>query len=223
MFDKTKTPQGENLALYPSRGTASVDWSSCVSVSSSCFKFLLGKTNRGRNKCPVDHIKVKPVTRNTDVWFRAKTLLVCCSSLKCRCVYAARQWCQSCRCRKALQDYTQYVHNKFVDRKTPCHLFSSKVSRSWEWKTFGIGDVNIFQPLHSKLLFSFAKGFKPVCYRRFLNSFGGLEVACWPLVPTFAGSNQGAAVGFLGRKNPQHAFLRSGSKTVGHMSQIYGM
>jgi hypothetical protein len=28
--------------------------------------------------------------------------------------------------------------------------------------------------------------------------FGGLEVACWPLVPKFAGSHPAEAVGFLG-------------------------
>ena len=53
--------------------------------------------------------------------------------------------------------------------------------------------------------------------------FGGLGVACWPLVPKFAGSNPAEAVGFLGRKNSQHAFFRRGSKAVGPMSQIYGM
>jgi len=47
---------------------------------------------------------------------------------------------------------------------------------------------------------------------------GALEVACWPLVPKFAGSNPAEAIGFLGRKNPQHAFLRRGSKAVGPMS-----
>jgi hypothetical protein len=36
------------------------------------------------------------------------------------------------------------------------------------------------------------------------------------LVPKFAGSHP--AVGFLGQKNPQHAFLRRGSKAVGPMS-----
>ena len=47
----------------------------------------------------------------------------------------------------------------------------------------------------------------------------GLGVACWPLVPKFAGSNPAEAVGFLrGEKNPQHAFLRRGSKAVGPMS-----
>jgi len=44
-----------------------------------------------------------------------------------------------------------------------------------------------------------------------LSGYGGLEVACWPLVPKFAGSHAAEAVGFLERKNPQHAFLRRGS------------
>jgi hypothetical protein len=51
-----------------------------------------------------------------------------------------------------------------------------------------------------------------------LSGFGGLQVACWPLVPKFAGSHPAEAVGFLGRKNPQHTFLRRGSKAVGTMS-----
>jgi len=32
------------------------------------------------------------------------------------------------------------------------------------------------------------------------SGFGGLEVACWPLVPNFAGSHPAEAVGFLVRK-----------------------
>ena len=37
------------------------------------------------------------------------------------------------------------------------------------------------------------------------SGFGGLDVACWPLVPKFAGSNPAEAVGFLRvNKNPQH-------------------
>ena len=57
-----------------------------------------------------------------------------------------------------------------------------------------------------------------------LCGFGGLEVACWPLVPKFAGSHPAEAVGFLGRKKiPQRAFLRRGSKAVGPMSELYGM
>ena len=37
------------------------------------------------------------------------------------------------------------------------------------------------------------------------SGFGGLEVACWPLVSKFAGSNLAEAVGCLRvNKNPQH-------------------
>ena len=55
--------------------------------------------------------------------------------------------------------------------------------------------------------------------KTFCIGFGGLGVACWPLVPKFAGSNPAEAVGFLrAKKNPQHAFLRRGSKAVGPMS-----
>ena len=57
-----------------------------------------------------------------------------------------------------------------------------------------------------------------MCYSSSWNAFGGLGVACWPLVPKFAGSNLAEAVGFLGRKNPHYAFLRRGSKAVCPMS-----
>jgi hypothetical protein len=51
-----------------------------------------------------------------------------------------------------------------------------------------------------------------------------IDFACWPLIPKFAGSNPAKAIGFLkGDKNPQHAFLRKGSKIIGPMSQICGM
>jgi len=35
---------------------------------------------------------------------------------------------------------------------------------------------------------------------KFVSGFGGLGVACWPLVPKFAGSNPAEAVGFLRAK-----------------------
>jgi len=44
------------------------------------------------------------------------------------------------------------------------------------------------------------------------HGFGGLGVA------KFAGSNPAEDVGFVGRKNPQRAFLLWGSKAVGPMS-----
>jgi len=33
-----------------------------------------------------------------------------------------------------------------------------------------------------------------------VSGFGGLEVACWPLVPKFAGSHSAEAVGFFRAK-----------------------
>ena len=33
-----------------------------------------------------------------------------------------------------------------------------------------------------------------------VSGFGGLEVACWPLVPKFSGSNPAEAVGFFRAK-----------------------
>ena len=50
------------------------------------------------------------------------------------------------------------------------------------------------------------------------SGFGGLAVACWPLVPKFAGSKPAETVGVLGRKKNKHAFLRKGIKAVGAMS-----
>jgi len=50
--------------------------------------------------------------------------------------------------------------------------------------------------------------------------FGGLEVACWPLVPKFAGSNPAEAVGFFRAKKSS---ARLPSEAVGPMSQICGM
>jgi len=58
-----------------------------------------------------------------------------------------------------------------------------------------------------------------VCYLQLrLLRYIYIYIYIWPLVPKFAGSNPAEAVGFLGRKNPQHAFLRRGSKAVGPMS-----
>ena len=44
-----------------------------------------------------------------------------------------------------------------------------------------------------------------------------------PLVPKIAGSIPAEAVGFFGRKNPQHAFLGGGSKAVSHVADLSGM
>jgi len=50
------------------------------------------------------------------------------------------------------------------------------------------------------------------------SGFSGLEVACRPLVPKFGSSHPAEAVGILGQKNPQHAFLWRGSKAASPMS-----
>ena len=41
---------------------------------------------------------------------------------------------------------------------------------------------------------------KPPSSNEAKSGFGGLEVACWPLVPKFAGSNPAKAVGFFRAK-----------------------
>jgi len=50
------------------------------------------------------------------------------------------------------------------------------------------------------------------------SGFGEKEVAYWHLEPKFTVSSPAEAVGFFRAKNPQHAFLRKGSKVVGPMS-----
>ena len=45
-----------------------------------------------------------------------------------------------------------------------------------------------------------------VTVRYKFSGFGGLEVACWPLVPKFAGSNLAEAVGFLRTKKTSAHF-----------------
>ena len=55
----------------------------------------------------------------------------------------------------------------------------------------------------TKLIVAFrsvTKAPKNVTYTIHMCGFGGLGVACWPLVPKFAGSNPAEAVGFLRAK-----------------------
>ena len=48
--------------------------------------------------------------------------------------------------------------------------------------------------LKKKFCLFYFSFFKYICI---YSGFGGLGVACWPLVPKFAGSNPAEAVGFL--------------------------
>ena len=53
--------------------------------------------------------------------------------------------------------------------------------------------------------FSYVNGTLQFVSFSLTSGFDGLEVACWPLVPKFAGSNPAEAVGFLRvNKNPRH-------------------
>ena len=86
----------------------------------------------------------------------------------------------------------------------------------------GCSDLEIPCPLHkhSKIrrvrYCRIEKYTKYKGYFLYLSDFGGLEVACWPSVPKFAGSNPAEAIGFFRakKKNSHHAFLRKGSKAV---------
>ena len=51
-----------------------------------------------------------------------------------------------------------------------------------------------------------------IMIKRCESRFGGLEVACWPLVPKFAGSNPAEAVGFFRAKKKSSARLTSEGK-----------
>jgi hypothetical protein len=89
---------------------------------------------------------------------------------------------------------------------------------------WGLGEV--ITTAHRKQKYNFTQLFtrsrnwtdRLVQPKQWLSSFGGLGVACCPLVPKFAGSNPAEAVGFFGRKTPQYGFLRKGSKAVCPMS-----
>ena len=45
-----------------------------------------------------------------------------------------------------------------------------------------------------------------------ISGFGGAEVACWPLIPKFMGSNPAKAIGFLKGDKKSSAHLPSEGK-----------
>jgi hypothetical protein len=100
---------------------------------------------------------------------------------------------------------------KFLLRSFVLHFVPSEVPSSGTYSV-----VTMF--LFSAQINCFCHRCIKFVFKDVNSGFGGLEVACWPLVPKFAGSNPAEAVGFFGRKNPQHAFLRRGSKAVCPMS-----
>ena len=54
------------------------------------------------------------------------------------------------------------------------------------------------------------------------SGFGGLGVACWPLVPKFAGSNPAEAVGFLRAKKSSARLPSEGkSSRRSHVADLW--
>jgi hypothetical protein len=51
------------------------------------------------------------------------------------------------------------------------------------------------------------------------SGFGGLEVPCWPLGFCVFKPGRSRRI-FQGEKNPQHAFLRRGSKSLSHVADL---
>jgi len=83
-----------------------------------------------------------------------------------------------------------------------CPMSSAANSVEFTGSTVDCTRVSQMKPFNIFYLLSWTMG------------FGGLGMACWPLVPKFVGSNPAEAVGFLGRKNSQHALLRRGIKDL---------
>jgi hypothetical protein len=52
------------------------------------------------------------------------------------------------------------------------------------------------------------------------SGFGGLEVACWPLVPKLAGSNPTEDVGVFKAKKSSVHLPRRGSKGLSHIADL---
>ena len=77
-----------------------------------------------------------------------------------------------------------------------CHIFPHYLIKGATFeqkkKLFHVKCVFLLSPQLLSEIFIFL--------RRCEAGFGGLEVACWPLVPKFAGSNPAEAVGFFRAK-----------------------
>ena len=88
-----------------------------------------------------------------------------------------------------------FCYRDWILLRTPnSHLLYSRVLISFAFIT-----SDLSKPLQFFYIFDIFPS------HLFTRCFGGLEVAWWPLVPKFAGSNPAETVGFLRvNKNPQH-------------------
>jgi hypothetical protein len=89
-----------------------------------------------------------------------------------------------------------------------------------KYLTLGLPQLILMDAISLPLLLN-----KPQLFSLTQHSFILIHFVSLRLSYTFkiAGSNPAEAVGFFGRNNPQHVFLRRGSKTVYPMSQLCGM
>ena len=71
----------------------------------------------------------------------------------------------------------------FKKHHSICEFFYSEIATFTPTKDKTMGMCSLLGPINGRN-----------------SGFGGLGVACWPLVPKFAGSNPAEAVGFLGAK-----------------------
>jgi hypothetical protein len=132
MFDEIKKSLVENLALYPHRGMACVEWSRRgVPFISSGFIYFIVNTSNRRMKHPFGIIELTTVTRDPhsvdwteDIWhlpFNPKIFVCLCCTIVM----------QVSSCRIMLNG----VHRVFLDLKILSCWFRSETPRSWEWRT----------------------------------------------------------------------------------------
>jgi len=86
-----------------------------------------------------------------------------------------------------------YLRMSFLDNRIP-HLIAER----FPGKATSINLIYITKRETEREQLPFGAQIPATKYK--MSYFGGLELACWPLVPRFAGSHPAEAVGFLGRK-----------------------
>jgi hypothetical protein len=118
------------------------------------------------------------------------------------------------------------VSNLVLYRVTIKEIETSNVvlKRNYSW--FSQNTYKIQKNTWKKKMFVFPPRYYANCVFITLTATASVVwwLACWPLVPEFAGSYPTEAVGFFPTwKNPQHAFLRRGSKIIFPISRLWGM
>ena len=168
-----KKPLWKNLALYPLRGMARVDWSRRCAIHQFLFHiFFFLNTSNGGMKCPVVLVKATTDTREVrsadlreDIWrlYNSDTDFVAVLN----------------SCRIILND----VHCGFIDlKKKLSYWFRSETLRSWEWKTFRGSNWNLWiRKYFNDFLPAIFPTYKIGFYFRFLQHVGKRDAWHLPL------------------------------------------